>query len=171
MTIQPQPAGSYNGNQGKDDYHRCISLSCSLSLSLCRTFRVCHPPAYPLASYPGHAKPLLPLLPSPLRQPLFKLNRSPALHFPLPAIEFDGGSSEYRDSIIIGVKLPIRRILRMIYLAMSNYTQRVIINGTSFSEIISPKSFQRLLTNFYQSFSSNQSLPHSRKSLYIRIVI
>lgn len=146
------------------------SLALSLFLSAVPLVSATHPLTLSRATL-AMLQPLLPLLPSPLRQPLFKLNRSPALHFPLPAIEFDGGSSEYRDSIIIGVKLPIRRILRMIYLAMSNYTQRVIINGTSFGEIISPKSFQRLLTSFYQSLSSNQSLPHSRNSLYIRIVI
>lgn len=136
MTIQPQPAGSYNGNQGKDDYHQCISLSLSLFLPL----RICHPLAHPLASTLVSSlvlRPLL-LLPSP-SQPLFKLNRSLALHF--SAIEFDGvafigisGLDYHR------VKLPIYRILRIIcseqLYAVGNY-KRVII---SFGEIISSKA-------------------------------
>lgn len=82
MTTQPRPAGSYNGNQGKDDYHQCVPAFSPPRL-------LAYHPTHPFASAPA-TLPRSPLRPPAFSfhrslpcQPLFKLNRSPTLHFPL----------------------------------------------------------------------------------------
>lgn len=87
--------GSYNGNQGKDDYRQYPS---SLSLSLSFYHASCVSRPLSRASWPCHTTTTS--FTSSLHQPPFKLNRSLALHFPLLNLA-TSRLSEYRGSIIL----------------------------------------------------------------------